>query len=98
MIRKKRISPLSNTKNKIIGLFLAFVLLLTSVCASPFVFASSDGGYGLTLSWSNVQESDYVWDSSYSENKTIRLKVSYSNQEPEKDYGRGDIVITVPGI
>ena len=78
----------------IIGLIGLLPALAEDIDDTP-----SDGGFSLTLKWSESQDgSNYRYDSASRESRYIRLRVSYSNKEALSTYNEGDLLITVPGI
>ncbi|MGN0536508.1 MAG: leucine-rich repeat protein [Acutalibacteraceae bacterium] len=102
----KQYAAKNHILKKSLSMFIVFALLFGMII--PFSAAAAedeeespaDGGFTVSLNWrGNVSDPEhYEYDSSAIETRYIRLNVSYKNDKLLSDYGKGQIVITVPGI
>lgn len=84
---------------------LALLMIFSTIISTDFVKAyameteRSLSGFHISLNWNkNDNATQYIWNSSTSEKRVVRLNVGYSCHNVQDGYEAGALQITVPGI
>ena len=85
--------------NRIISIYLVIVIFLSSIQIPVFAseYENTLNGWKVEVSY-NDNSKDYIWNSTYDEQKTITIRATYRIEQSEKDYKKGDIQFKIPGI
>lgn len=92
-----------NAVQKILAVMMIVALLVTDIPLEVFATNSENSyqskldGWTVHTVW-NTSSTDYEWDASENTSRQPKITVTYRIRNAEKDYPKGTVTFTVPGI
>lgn len=92
-----------NAVQKILAVMMIVALLVTDIPLEVFATNSENSyqskldGWTVHAVW-NTSSTDYEWDASENTSRQPKITVTYRIRNAEKDYPKGTVTFTVPGI